>query len=360
MLQGDHRPVGQRHLGVLVGVVVDGLDHHAALVQRLAGDRQPVHHDRQVGVLVQRAGHELAEGLAAQILRRDPLGHVVGELGGRRHLQHQQVLGPQQAGQPLDQLQVVLEVGHGVAQQAPQDRLVADQPVPQPLQLVEVLLVGEVELHRQGLAAERLDEGQVPDGLQADPQHLRAHVHRDVQHLRVGRLQGLQHRPVLLAGAGAEADVVELGAGQSGLQVVPPLGEGVDAVLHHRVVGVAGRVLPGDGRLDAPVGVAGDDLLLVAAGGVGPLEVVGQVGQLARLVLPDHQQRPAELGLLHDPLEPQHQLHPFHHVDSVEMRPVPPASGGKRSKVVSPGAEWVPAREEVRRPRRSQRWVSTT
>ena len=183
-LERDHRPVGQRHLGVVVGVMVDRLDHHAAVVDGLAGDLQMVHVDRQIRVLVQRAGHELAERLAAQVLGRDPLRHVVGQLGGRRHLEHQQVLRAEQAGQPLDQLDIVLEVGGGVAEQAPQDRLVADQPVAQSLQLVEVLLVGEVELHRQGLAAEGLDEGQVADGLQADPQHLRAHVDRDVQHLR--------------------------------------------------------------------------------------------------------------------------------------------------------------------------------
>ena len=132
-------------------------------------------------------------------------------------------------------------------------------------------------------------------------------------------MHSLQHRPILVSGARAEADVVVLRAGEGGPEVVPALLEGVDTVLPHGVVRVVAGVLPGDGRLDAPVGVAGLDLLAVPGRGVRPFEVVGQVGQFAGLVLPDHQQRPAELGLLHHPLEPPEQLQPFHHADIVEM-----------------------------------------
>ena len=122
----------------------------------------------------------------------------------------------------------------------------------------------------------------------------------------------------IVSGAWAEADVVVFRAGECGLQFVPALREGVDAVLPDGIVRVVAGVPPGDGWLYAPVGIAGQDLLAVAHGGVGPFQVVGQVGQFARLVLSDHQQRPAELSLLHHPLKAPEQLHPFHHADIVE------------------------------------------
>ena len=52
-----------------------------------------------------------------------------------------------------------------------------------------------------------------------------------------------------------------LRAGEGRPEVVPALREGVDAVFPHGIVGVVAGVSPGDGRLDAPVGVAGEDLL---------------------------------------------------------------------------------------------------
>jgi hypothetical protein len=97
---------------------------------------------------------------------------------------------------------------------------------------------------------------------------------------------------------------VETGVVELRLDALPATGEGVEALLHHRVERVVAGVPPRDGGLDPPVRVSGEDLLSVAVLRVRPLQVTCQLGELVRLVLADYAQRPGELGLLDDLLEP--------------------------------------------------------
>ncbi|WNM40924.1 hypothetical protein RMN56_06120 [Micromonospora halotolerans] len=309
----DLAAVREHDLQVFGGLVaVDHLDDQGPPLLDHPLEADVVHVHREVGVLAQGADDELPEHPAGLVFPGGLLRHAVVEVRRGGDLHEQPVLRAEELlAQPLDQVDVLVEVGHRVAEQGKQHRLVPDEAVAQLVQLGHVLLDREVELHRQQLVAELPEEGQGLYRLQAQAQHLRAHVDGHVVHLRVRPLEVGQHHGVLLPRAGAEADVVVGPAVVPGVQAPPAPGEGLDPVPHDRVVGVRAGSLPVDRWFDSPVRVPGHDPFLVTGGREGALQFGGQFVELAGLVLAHQAQRPGELGFRDDLFESAQKLQLF-------------------------------------------------